>query len=182
MKILFGNINGKFFIYSNYFYISFNKNCQRIFHMLNNFNISELWVLTGPGSFIGTRSVLAFSLGYTFNTEIKLMGFNILIDLLPLLTNNKNSNKLFFINELDRFFYCIKEEDLKSRNFFLLSYDQLINYKNTHYLLGNHSIAHENIKIDEEVLFEIIDNIMDKNSFSNDINEVKIEYCGKFAI
>jgi hypothetical protein len=178
MKILFGNINEKFFIFNGNFSISFNKNYQEIFCILNNFNISELWILTGPSSFIATRSILAFSLGYVFNTSITLKGFNILIDLLPLMSIGKNSNKLFFVNELNRFFYCIKEEDLTKRSFFLLSYEEFMNYKNNYFLIGNHPEAHENIILNESILFNIIkDNVNIKN-----ISEIKIEYCGKFII
>jgi hypothetical protein len=177
--ILLGALQGKFFLSNKDVNINFNKNSQEIFQMVKDFNIEELWVITGPGSFIATRSVVAFVLGYTFNTSITLKGFNILLDLIPIMSSTKDRNKLYIFNELNRFFYCIYEKDLLKRDFFLLSSEELEIHKNNYYLVGNHEIAHEIININPCILYEII--LANKNKILT-FERITLEYCGKFLI
>ena len=180
-NILLGAIKGGFFLSNEEINIEFNKTSQEIFTMIKNFQLEELWVITGPGSFVGTRSVVAFLLGYTFATNILLKGFNILLDIIPLMSVNEatNKEKIYFFNELNRFFYCIHEKDLPKREFFLLSLEEFEAYTDKYYLIGNHEKAHEIIHVEPFILYEFIKNNKDKiTSFE----KITLEYCGKFLI
>lgn len=180
-SLLIGALKGDFFLSNDKLNIQFNKDNQEIFQMVKNFNLKELWVITGPGSFVGTRSVVAFCLGYTFSSNIILKGFNILLDLIPLMYSDQiiTKEKLYIFNELNRFFYCIYEKDLKKRDFFLLSFGELEAYKEKYYMIGNHEICHKIITIEPYELYKFISNNINKIL----INEkITLEYCGKFLI
>lgn len=180
MNILLGTIKGEFFLSNSNLNIKFNKFSQEIFTMVKNFTLNELWVITGPGSFVATRTIVSFALGYTFSTNIILKGFNILLDIIPLMSNTQQENeKLYFFNELNRFFYCVYEKNLKTRDFFLLSFEELENYKSKYYLVGNHEIANEFIHIESYELYKFILNNLKKIHY---FNKITLEYCGKFLI
>ena len=185
MNLLIGALNNYFFLINEDIDINFNKTSTNVFNLIKHYYLEELWVLTGPGSFVGTRSAVSFALGYTFNSKIQLKGFNVLLDLIPLIYNDflmleKTSSKeiLFFFNELNRFFYCIYEKDLINRKFFLLSYEELEKYKDIYYLVGNHSISHIHLPINKSILYNLI------KKYINNLSEtsIQLEYCGKFLI
>jgi hypothetical protein len=179
-NILLGPLKGEFFLCNFNLNIQFNKYSQEIFHMVKNFNLEEIWVLTGPGSFIGTRSVVAFTLGYTYGTSIVLKGFNILLDLIPLMSkSNSKKEKLYVFNELNRFFYCIYEKDLIKREFFLLTLEELYTYKEKFYIVGNHEIGHEVIIIEANILYNFI---FKNKERIHSFEKITLEYAGKFLI
>ena len=95
------------------------------------------------------------------------------------MSSTKNTNKLYIFNELNRFFYCIYEKDLLKRDYFLLSLEELENYKNNYYLVGNHEIAHEIINITPSILYELI--LINQNKILT-FKKITLEYCGKFLI
>lgn len=185
-QILIGSFNNRFVIGGKDWHLNFDKNNKEIFNIMKQFNPKEVWIMTGPGSFIGTRSVTAFSLGFTFNTNIIVRGFNMLIDLLPFMSrNHENIQKhkmLYFIQELHRFYYCIYEEDLNNRNFFLLSEEELKNLKYNHdlYIIGNDQLADLSIVLNFNNCFEIIDNLL-KTNLNQEYIFKSLEYCGKFS-
>jgi tRNA A37 threonylcarbamoyladenosine modification protein TsaB len=185
-KILMASLNNKFIIGGKSWCLYFDRYNQELFYILKQYKIDELWIITGPGSFIGTRSIAAFALGFTFATPISLKGFNILMDILPVLSifsiNKITQRVLYFFQELERFFYCIYKDDLNKRIFFLLSLEEFKNlkYNQDIFTVGNHSLGDAHLHLNFKNSYEVIEKLLaDKNKT---FNFNGLEYCGKFLI
>ncbi|OED45457.1 hypothetical protein AB836_00985 [Rickettsiales bacterium (ex Bugula neritina AB1)] len=163
------------FIKSNYYiggkdwYISFHYSIDML-ETIKDFieNVTEIWVTTGPGSFISNRSILAFLKGIVIiKKSIKLYNYNIL----NLIYENKN-NHLYFFVELDRFVYYKEENKI-----YLTYLDKFIQHlkKINKISIGNHIIAQKFIDINFFFLFSLIEN---KKSYLK--SSTNIEYCDKF--
>lgn len=184
-NILMGAFNNEFLMGDGNWEIHFNKQSQEVFALLKNHIHEEIWILTGPGSFIGTRSVLSFVNGFTFNTTTQIKGFNILMDIIPhmipLIHMPTNKNILYFFQEVERFYYCIYDEDLKKRNYFLISKEELILLKHEKelFIIGNDAMANLQIDLNFKNLYSTISNLV---KHGKNYNFEALEYCGKFVI
>lgn len=185
-------IDNRFFIGKKNWFISFQKEVQEMFDLIKYHNNSnEIWIISGPGSFTGTRSIVSFVKGFTFDTKIIIKSFNILVDVIPFFFKqnyfNKNidfnkKNVLYFFQESDRFFYCIYHENLSKRKFFLLDKKNiyLLKEKNDLILIGNSDLADYEIPFCFKICYKTISSFI--KEYKNDkfiLSE--LEYCDKFC-
>lgn len=171
MIIFISSLNNYYYIGGENWFISFDYSLD-LFCIIQDFlsNIEEIWITTGPGSFISNRSILSFVKGIiAIKKHIKLYAFDILANLLYI-----NDNNIYFYVELDRFVYYI-ENDMTHFTYLqeFLEYKQKI-CKN---LIGNHIIAHEQLNINFFFLFNKI-----KLRKLTEKSSMNIKYCDKFSI
>jgi hypothetical protein len=184
-QILITANDNRFIIGNKNLYISFTKESQEIFSIIKQYNTSELFIITAPGSFVGIRNIVSFCLGFSFQTTISLKSFNILVDILPYIYICQQKDTvclpiLYFWQELNRFFYCIYADNLNTRVFFLLSYMELINIKekNNYFFVGNHVLADYYIQINFFDCFHYIKLLLANHQRSYTFST--LEYCDSY--
>jgi len=181
MNGLLGNWNNKFHIGTKNWHMNFDKYNQELFILANSWN-GNYFVTTGPGGFMGTRSIIAFLLGFTLYSNKTLYGFNLLLDILPVIypsnIDKKHKKIIYIYQDLNRFFYAVDEDNLKTRKFNLLSPNEvelLLLDAHDYHLVGNWDKCHVIIPLDFYTILKTIEFLYSKDKEKYLFN--KIDYC-----
>lgn len=167
---LLGTWNNRFYIGNRDWSIEFDKYNQELFNLLKMIN-GDIFFTTGPGSFIGTRSIVSFLMGYNLYNTHNIYGFNLLLDLLPFLWNLQSkpmSDKevVYIYEDINRFFYISRQKDIQNRTFTLLSLvevEKLINNNNYH-IVTNWNRTPGYIDMNFQTIFRAMEQIYSQNT------------------
>lgn len=190
MPMLLGTWDNRFFLGNSKSHINFDRHNQHFFLNIMDFLEEDkiIFITLGPGSFIGTRTINAFLMGFSMYKDYTIYGFNLLMDILPYMDkrDKKQPDNLYVFQDLSRFFYYSYFKDIENRKYNLANDEDIKTLIKTTFSIGDSSneiIYNTHCDMNFVTIFNTMREIY------HDISEEKrvfyqnltIEYSGKFV-